>query len=128
MATKQPNTICKNRNCTNGKDGGRKHYYACRYCARTANWRSVACCEECYQAYLKQVAEARANNQPPDLLPERTDMTKDEVYTLVMEADLEDVVRETEEELAEELAESPELGFGQIVDRINEQLDEEGGA
>lgn len=128
MALKQPNTICKNRNCTKGKDGGRKHYYTCRYCARTANWRSVACCEECYQEYLKQVAEARANNQPPDLLPERTDMTKDEVYTLVTEADLEDVVRETEEELAEELAESPELGFGQIVDRINEQLDEEGGA
>ena len=128
MAAKQPNTICKHRNCTRGKDGGRKHYYTCRYCARTANWRSVACCEECYQAYMKQVAQARGLGDPPDVLPDRTDMTKEEVRVLVTETPLEDVVRETQEELADEIAASPGMDIGQIVDQINKQLDEEGGA
>ena len=130
MALKQPNTICKNRNCTKGSDGGRKHYYTCRYCVHSVNWRSVACSEECYDEYMRQVALARSHNVDIDTLPERTDMTRSEVYELVMDADPDDVVRETNEELAEEIAESPELGFGQIVDRINEQLDEaneEGG-
>ncbi len=128
MAQKTPNTICKNRNCTRGKDGGRKHYYTCRYCAHTVNWRSVACCEECYEAYMLQLREARENNRPLDIFPERTDMSEAEVRDLVLNASLDEVVKETEAELAEELEESPWLGFGQIVDKINEQLDEEGGA
>lgn len=130
MALKQPNTVCKNRNCTKGKDGGRKHYYSCKYCVHSVSWRSVACCEECYEEYLRQVKEAREHNEPVDLFPERTDMSVDEVYSLVMDADPDEVVRETEEELADEIEEFPWLGFGQIVDRINEQLDEaneEGG-
>lgn len=131
MALKKPNTICKNRNCTKGKDGGRKVFYSCKYCVHTVNKRSVACCDECFEEYIRQVNEARAHKDPVDLLPERTDMSQDEVYDLVMKADHETVVRETKEELSEELAESPELGFGQIVDQINEEIDknaEEGGA
>ena len=130
MALKQPNTICKNLNCTKGKDGGRKHYYTCRYCVHSVSWRSVACCEECYEEYMRQVAEARAHNQPVDLFPERTDMSQDDVRSLVMDTSYEDVVQATKEELAEEIEESPGLSLGQIVDRINEQLDEaneEGG-
>lgn len=130
MALKQPNTICKNRNCTKGKDGGRKHYYTCRYCVHSASWRSVACCEECYDEYMKQVAEAREHNEPVNLFPERTDMSQDEVRSLVMDAYYDDVVKATKEELSDEMEEAPGLGFGQIVDRINEQLDEaneEGG-
>lgn len=130
MALKQPNTICKNRNCTKGKDGGRKHYYTCRYCVHSVSWRSVACCEECYEEYMRQVVAAREHNEPVDLFPERTDMSQDEVRFLVLDTSYEDVVQATKEELAEEIEESPWLGFGQIVDRINEQLDEtneEGG-
>lgn len=77
---------------------------------------------------MQQVAEARLHNEPVDLLPERTDMSANEVRDLILETSLKDVIQETKEELADELAESPGLGFAQIVDRINEELDEEGGA
>lgn len=122
MALKQPNTICKNRDCTKGEDGGRKHYYACRYCAHSENWRAVACSWECYLAYSEQVIEARRKDEPVDMLPERTDMSHDEVVEL-MNAPTEEVVAETMEELAEEMAEHPSMGFGEIVDSINEELD-----
>lgn len=125
MASKAPNTICKNVNCHNGDDGGRKHYYSCRYCAYTANWRSVACCEECYDAYMAQVSEARARGRTVDLLPERTDMDQDEVYNLIHNADIEAVVKQTKDELEAELTEHPEWGYAKIVDDINTQLDAE---
>lgn len=124
MALKIPNTICKNRNCTKGKDGGRRIFYSCKYCVHTISKQSIACCDECYEEYLAQVAEARQQHQQMDLFPERTDMSKDEVYDLIMTASTEDVIRETEEELAEELSEDPMLGYGLIVCRINEQLNE----
>lgn len=122
MALKQPNTICKNRDCRRGADGGRKHYYSCRFCVRTENWRSVACCWECYTAYLDQVREARSRHEPVDLAPERTDLTRDEWMEL-MRADEEQVIRETEVELAAELAEHPAASIPDIVDEINAQLD-----
>lgn len=128
MALKQPNTICKNRNCTRGADGGRKHYYTCRYCTHVVNWRSVACCEECYRAYMDQVAEARNHNVPVDLLPERTDMSAAEVRELVFNTPIEAVVQATKDELFEEMSAAPELSFTEITDRINQELDEEGGA
>ncbi len=131
MALKKPNTICKNRNCTKGKDGGRKVFYSCKYCVHTVSQQSVACCDECYEEYLQQLKEARAHKQPVDLFPERTDMSKDEVQALVLDTPFEDVIQETNAELAEELAEDPDLSYGQIVNQINEKLDEadgEGGA
>lgn len=130
MALKQPNTICKNRNCTKGKDGGRKHYYTCRYCVHSISWRSVACCPECYEAYMEQVADARGQNKFIDRLPARTDMSADDVLYLVTEASTEDVVRDTVDELSDELIKYEGLSFGQIVDHINMDLDkanEEGG-
>jgi len=124
MTTKQPNTLCKNRDCKRGTDGGRKHYYTCRYCAHSENWRAVACCPECYDAYMKQVADARNKPSPAELLPERTDMTVAEVEELIHELPTEQVMAETLGELAEEMAEHPELGIGDIVDMINVELDE----
>lgn len=123
MAVKKPNTVCKNRDCTHGADGGRKHYYACRYCMHTENWRAVACSWECYMAYQAQVIAARDNNQPVDLLPERTDMTADEVRELIFETPTEVVVEQTNIELAAEIDEHPSLGFDELVDAINAELD-----
>lgn len=119
---KQPNTICKNRDCHRGADGGRKHYYACRYCTHSENWRAVACCPECYTAFLKQVEEARAKGKEADTVPERTDMTRTEVLELI-NALPEQVITETELELAEELEAALYWGFGDIVDQINLELD-----
>lgn len=123
MAIKQPNTICKNRNCTKGTDGGRKHYYACRYCTHSENWRSMACNWECYLEYQAQVIEARSNNESVDTVPERTDMTREEVIALINDTPSEQVVAETEIELAAEIEENPVMGFGEIVDAINEEMD-----
>lgn len=122
MALKQPNTLCKNRDCHKGADGGRKHYYTCRFCAHSENWRSVACCPECFDAYMQQVAEARGKLTPEERLPERTDMTAEEVMELIHELPTEQVMEETKAELAEEIAEHPELGIGEIVDLINASL------
>lgn len=134
MALKAPNTVCKNRNCTKGKDGGRKIFYSCKYCVHTVSKQSVACCDECYEEYLTQVTKARENGTPltfEEKLPERIDMTAQEVYELVMEADTNDVVAETEKELAEELAEEPSHSYSVAVKKINRKIDknkEEGDA
>lgn len=123
MAIKKPNTICKNRDCHKGEDGGRRHYFVCRYCTHTENWRAVACCWECYMAYQAQLISARSNREPVDLLPERTDMTRDEVHALIFDTPAEQVIADTEAELAEELEEHPSMGFSDIVDIINQELE-----
>lgn len=122
MSVKKPNTLCKNVNCTKGADGGRKHYYSCKYCVRSENWRSMACCWECYMAYNEQVMAARSHGIVTDMLAERTDMEKSEVEDL-MKAPVDDVIRETELELADEIENSPSKGFDEIVDEINAELD-----
>lgn len=127
MATKQPNTICKNRDCAHGADGGRKHYYTCRYCVHSLNWRSVACSEECYWEYMKQIEAARKKSVEPDIYPERTDMPRSEVVELVESTDYEAAVKDTDQELAEELDENPGLGYADIVDQINHEIDKERG-
>lgn len=121
--TLKPNTLCKNRDCTQGEDGGRKHYYACHYCAHTENWRAMACSWECYLAYQAQLIEARRRDEPIDLLPERTDMSREEVQALISETPTEEVVKMTEAELADEIEEHPAMGFDEIVDHVNEQMD-----
>ena len=123
MAIKKPNTICKNRDCHKGEDGGRRHYFVCRYCTHTENWRAVACCWECYMAYQAQLIAARSNREPVDLLPERTDMTRDEVHALIFDTPVEQVIADTEAELAEEMEAHPSMGFSDIVDIINQELD-----
>lgn len=123
MAVKKPNTICKNVHCTKGADGGRKHYYTCRYCVGTMNWRSVACCEECYKAYMDQVQAARSHGEPVDILPERTDMTKAEVEDLVRGDNLGELVEQTKEELADVFEENPHYSIAQAVDDVNREID-----
>lgn len=125
MALKAPNTVCKNRNCTKGKDGGRKVFYSCKYCVHTVSKYSIACCDECYEEYLAQVVDARSKKEQIDMLPERIDMSKSEVRSLVAEADTVEVIRETEFELAEELTKAPNKGYALIVEQINEELDAE---
>ena len=122
MALKKPNTLCKNVNCTKGENGGRKHYYSCRFCVRDKNWRSMACSWECFMEYNDQVMKARTGGIVVDMLADRTDMSKDEVKVL-METPVEQVVEQTEFELATEIEENPSKGFDEIVDKINAELD-----
>ena len=91
MSEMKPNHICKNPEC-------RKKYYACNYCSRTLNWRSVACSFECYQKYTDLVIAERSKGKTIEVKPERTDMTEKEVDEL-MERPIEEVFEETKEEL-----------------------------
>lgn len=90
------------------------------------NWRAVACCEECFEAYIRQVREARGEIQnipESDLLPERTDMSVEEVRKIVKEESFEDAFEQTKAELSDVFAEHPDYGIADAVDAVNRELD-----
>lgn len=120
MAIREPNHICKNINCPNGINGEPKHYYACNYCDRSNQWRSLTCSIECYEAYMQQIAEARSKNKKVDTLPNRTDMSKDEVQEL-LEQPIEKVMEDTKEDLKEYLSDGQTIA--QAIDTINSEID-----
>lgn len=121
MSEIKPNHICKNVNCNKGADGGKKHYYACDYCDRTFNWKSVACSKECYQEYMKQVIDARALNKRVNNLPERTDKTENEVQE-ILAAPVEEVLSKTKEDLKDYIA-NEDSDITEIVEDINQNFD-----
>lgn len=59
----KPNHLCKNPNCTNGDDGGRKWYYTCDSCNHYNSWKSVACCELCYEEYISIILADRSQTE-----------------------------------------------------------------
>lgn len=126
MAERAPNTICKNAQCGKGADGGRKHYYTCRYCVASGNWRSVACSPECFEAYCRQVADARAKQIPVDTAPERTDLSPDEVHALVASEDMPAIMQESRDELSDVFDANPEMGLAEAVDLVNRHMDSQG--
>ena len=115
MSEMKPNHICKNPEC-------RKNYYACNYCSRTLNWRSVACSFECYQKYTDLVIAERSKGKTVEVKPERTDMTEKEVDEL-MERPIEEVFEETKEELKDFADIDGNVNFAKAVDEINKELD-----
>ena len=115
MSEMKPNHICKNPEC-------RKKYYACNYCSRTLNWRSVACSFECYQKYTDLVIAERSKGKTVEVKPERTDMTEKEVDEL-LERPIEEVVEETKEELKDFADINGNVNFAKAVDKINKELD-----
>lgn len=120
---RKPNTICKNANCTKGSDGGRKHYYSCRYCVASGSWRSIACCPECLEAYSQQVAEARSKGVPVDVLPERTDLSRSEVSHLILTKDMTDAAEHSKRELADILESNPGVTLEEAVDLANSNIE-----
>lgn len=115
MAEIKANHICKNPEC-------RKHYYACDYCGRSQNWRSVACSFACYQKYMDLVIAERSKGKDIEVKPERTDMTEQEVDAL-MEAPIEEVIEKTKEELKDFADINGDVDFAKAVDEINRELD-----
>ena len=111
----KPNHICKNINC-------RKEYYACDYCGKTQNWRSMACSIECYDEYMKQIEQSRKNNMPIDLYPERTDMSHAEVVEMVDNTPMNVIKEKTMNYLLEYSDDIETLGIGKTIDKINKQI------
>ena len=114
MAEIKANHICKNPEC-------RKKYYACDFCGRTLNWRSVACSFACYQKYMDLVIAERSKGKDVEIKPERTDMTEQEVDDL-MEAPIEEVIEKTKEDLKDFADINGDVDFAKAVDEINRGL------
>ena len=116
------NTICKYSKCSLGKDGGRKHYYSCSYCAAMGNWRSLACCREHYELYIEEVLAARNAGAAPDLLPERTDLTPEELADLRTRPG-EALLARTRQELGRYAVLLETSGLSEAVEAVNRDLD-----
>ncbi len=115
MSEMKPNHICKNPEC-------RKKYYACNFCDKNQNWRSVACSFACYQKYTDLVIAERSKGKTIEVKPERTDMTEKEVDEL-LERPVEEVLEETKEELKDFADINGDVDFAKAVDEINRELD-----
>ena len=115
MSEMKPNHICKNPEC-------RKKYYACNFCDKNQNWRSVACSFVCYQKYTDLVIAERSKGKTIEVKPERTDMTKKEVDEL-LKRPVEEVLEETKEELKDFADIDGNVDFAKAVDEINKELD-----
>jgi hypothetical protein len=112
---KKPNHICQNPKCPYGIDGAPKHYYACDYCGRTENWRSICCCRECY---LQLHPDGRV------YYPVRTDKTQEEVEDM-MRKPVEEVLSDTLKDLNGMEETISEVGIAGAIDLINERIDNE---
>lgn len=116
------NHICKNPNCNKGFDGKRKLYYACNYCDKTNNWRSIACSFECYQEYMNIVLKERNKSKRINVYPERTDMSEKELFKL-LNTPTKVVLEETKEQLKNYIDTKEFDSFSKIVDQINTSVD-----
>ena len=117
---KKPNHICRYSGCTLGEAGGRKHYYACNYCDATESYKSLACCREHYDLYVKEVLAARESEKPLDLEPERTDMTKEEVKEMKKKP-LKVTKKETEKELKNYADKNGKVNIAKAVEKVNKE-------
>ena len=70
---------------------------------------------------MNQVAEARAKNVKVNLLPERTDMTSEEVQDLI-NAPTDEVIESTKKKLRGYSDELGALGLNGTVDLINKEI------
>lgn len=116
----KPNHVCKYSGCTLGEDGGRKHYYACDYCDRTESWRSMACCIEHYELYIREVLEARAANKVVNTTPERTDKTESEVKE-ILNQDENQALESAKEELKDYMSGGETIV--QAVEKANSDIE-----
>lgn len=116
MAEMKPNHICKNPNC-------RKHYYACDLCDRSQNYKSVACSRECFEIYTNLVLESRMKNKKIDILPDRTDMSKEEVKKL-MKKPVKEVEEKTKKDLSDYIKDEEKINLTEIVEKINKDINE----
>ena len=107
----KPNHICKLSTC-------RKEYYACNYCDYVENYKSVACCKEHYDLYVKEVLVARAKGEKVDILPDRTDMSKTQIKALKKRPRAQ-VLKETKEELKAYADENGDVDIIDAVEKIN---------
>ena len=122
----EPNTLCKNPNCHHGENGGRKHFYACAYCTGTKKWKAYCCSPECWNKYQAIISRCTVGMEQQEDLPERTDMTQEEVKALIHDTPYEVIEKTTRQELDGYLPEDAEISpetVGPVIDTINAEID-----
>ena len=117
MMAVKPNHICKYSKCNN-------EYYACNVCDHINSWRSMACSKEHYDLYIKEVLAARAKGKTVDVLPERTDMTKEETKEM-LNSSIQEAQAKTEEELKDYSEYLKENGLAETIEKVNQDIDTE---
>lgn len=116
------NHVCKYSKCNLGENGQPKKYYACDYCDRTNSWRSIACCFEHYNLYIDEELEKKSKINKINLLPNRTDMTSDEIKSLY-NTPADQVLEKTQQDLQEYMDKYGVYDIGNVIVKINEELD-----
>ena len=111
MADLKPNHKCK---------ACGKLYYD--LCTNTKSWRSVACSKECYDVYVNRVIEARSKGKKVDMMPERTDMTKEEVVEL-LNMPTEVALEKAKEELKDYANEDGSVDFAEAIQAVNAEIE-----
>lgn len=119
MPKMKTNHVCKYSGCSLGEDGGAKHYYACDFCDRVNAWRSIACCKEHYDLYIKEVLDARSADKKAK--PMRTDMTEKQVEEM-FEKPIEEVKQKAVQEL-KELTGKDVVNIEEAVEEVNAKID-----
>lgn len=119
MVKLKTNHVCKYSGCTLGEDGGAKHYYACDYCDRVNAWRSVACCKEHYDLYIKEILDARSADKKAK--PNRTDMTEEQVNEM-FEKPIEEIKEKAVQEL-KDLTGKDEIIIEDAVNEVNAKIE-----
>ena len=84
----------------------------------------MACCFEHYQLYIEEVVRNRAQNKKINPLPERTDISNDELSEL-MKQPIDSVKEKTEKELSAYINEGESFNVSNVVEKINQEIDEE---
>lgn len=117
----QPNHICKFSGCKLGKDGKPKEYYACDYCDRINSWRSVACCREHYDSYIREELDKKSMKTVLDLLPNRTDKTKEEIRQMY-NVPAEQIMEQTRADLKDYLKDDMS-NLNDAIEQINQEIE-----
>lgn len=73
---------------------------------------------------MEEVLKARENGETVDTLPERTDLSKEEIKMLKKKP-LTQVQRETEAELQNYADENGEINIYEAIDKINKEIESE---
>lgn len=82
----------------------------------------MACCKEHYNLYVEEVLEAREHGKSVDTLPDRTDMSKDDIK-LLKKKPIKQIKKETESELSQYADDLGEVNINEAVEKINKELD-----
>lgn len=115
----KPNHICKYSKCTLGENGSAKTFYACDYCDRINSWKTIGCCKDHYDLYIQEVLDARAEQNKANLLPQRTDKTKEEVIA-IFEEPIDKVLARSKEVLKDYMEDNSISSIQEAVDKIND--------